>query len=116
MAKVILNKSTKIKGMGLVRAGIEIEVTADQKKQLEKGGFLGKTAKSNVPSNEKEIKELVAKVAALETQIEDGGDNSALTDEIEALKSDVKSRDDTIEILTGEIEALKADLTEAKKK
>ena len=66
--KVILNKSTKLKGRGLILAGIEVEVTEDEKKLLDKGGFLGEVKKSNRPTNEKEIIELVAKVATLEDE------------------------------------------------
>ena len=70
MPKVTLNKSTKIKGQGLVLAGVEVDVTADQKKQLEKGGFLGEVKKDNSPGNDKEIAALVKKVADQEKEIE----------------------------------------------
>ena len=68
MPKVTLNKSTKIKGKGLLLAGVEVDVTAEEKKLLEKGGFLGEVKKSNRPTNEKEIQELVAKVTELESE------------------------------------------------
>ena len=110
MPKVTLNKSTKIKGKGLVRAGEEIDVTAEQKKQLEKDGFLGEAAKSNTPSNEKEIKELVAKVATLKAQVKDGGDTSALTDEIETLKGAAVEDKETIGTLNSENETLKSNI------
>ena len=117
--KVILNKSTKIKGKGLVLAGIEVSVTDAQEKQLKKDGFLGNVKKSNMPSNEKEIKELVAKVTKLEAQIADGGGDDELAKEIETLKVEVESKDTEIETLKVEVESLKnnaADLTAPNKK
>ena len=99
MAKVILNKSTKIKGLGLVLAGVETTVTAAQKKDLEEKGFLGEIKKSNSPTNDKEIQALVKKVADLEA-----GSN----EEIESLKAEVSAKDE-------EIEALRTELAEALK-
>ena len=55
MPKVILNKSTKIEGKGLVLAGVEIEVTKAQEKDLTEKGFIGELKKSSTPSNDKEI-------------------------------------------------------------
>lgn len=108
MPKVTLNKSTKINGK-FVLAG-EADVTAEQKKQLEKDNFLGESKKSNTPTNEKEIKALVAKVAALETKLEKAGggeDNEALTAEIETLKAEATIKDESITSKDNEIEALK---------
>lgn len=68
MPKVILNKSTKIKGLGLVLGGIEVEVSVEQEKQLIKDGFIGGLKKSLTPTNEKEIKELVNKVSELQVE------------------------------------------------
>ena len=110
---VTLNKSTKIKGKGLVLAGVEIDVTKEQKAKLEKDGFLGEFKKSGMPSNEKEIKELVAKVANLEKQLKDGSDNTALTTEIETLKGAAETDEETITALTTEIETLKGELAGA---
>lgn len=70
MPKVILNKSTKIKSKGFVLAGVEVEVTADEKKQLDKDGFLGEIKKDNSPNSDKEIAALVAKVDILEKENE----------------------------------------------
>ena len=70
MPKVILNKTVKIKGKGLVLANVEVEVTADQEKQLKKDGHIGEVKKSNSPTNEKEIRDLVARVKELETELE----------------------------------------------
>ncbi len=91
MPKVTLNKSTKIKGKGLVLAGVEIDVTAEQKKQLEKDGFLGEVKKDNSPGNEKEIKALVKKAADLEKEL--GVKDElilAKDEEIKELKAKVK--------------------------
>ena len=133
MPKVILNKSTKIKGKGLFLAGVEVEVTADEEKQLKKDGFLGEIKKDSSPSNDKEIQELVAKVAKLEAQIAGGGGNtSELEEEITTLKSDIvtvegsnndlllanKTLEEEITSLKDEIETLKnetPDLTAGKK-
>ncbi len=68
MPKVILNKSTKIKGLGLVLGGIEVDVTVEQENQLTKDGFIGGLKKSLTPTNEKEIKELVNKVSELQVE------------------------------------------------
>lgn len=90
MQKVILNKSTKIKSKGFVLAGVEIEVTADEKKLLDKGGFLDEIKKDNSPNSDKEISALVAKVSKLEAELKDSesGDTSKLKDEIKTLKSE----------------------------
>lgn len=121
--KVILNKSTKIKGKGFVLAGIEIDVTDAQKKALDKGGFLGEIKKDNSPSNDKEIKELVAKVITLEKQVKDGGDNTELIAEIATLKADAEKSVEATKVLEdaavekdAEIATLKADLAKATKK
>lgn len=119
MAKVILNKSTKLKGKGLILAGVEVEVTADEKKQLEKGGFLGEVKKSNKPTNEKEINELVAKVAELEEAASKGGKKeltdkvkeleeqvTTLTSEKETLESEKVTLEEQVTTLTGKVEEL----------
>lgn len=55
--KAYLNTSTKIDGK-LVFAG-EVELTKAQHDKLKKDGFIGKEEKSVMPTNEKEVKELV---------------------------------------------------------
>jgi len=99
MAKVTLNKSTKIKGLGLVLAGVETTVTAEQAKDLKSKGFLGEIKKSNTPANDKEIQALVKKVADLE---------SGSNEEMESLKAELTAKDE-------EIESLKTELAEALK-
>lgn len=68
MPKVYINGSAKLDGK-IVPPG-EYEVSAEKKKELEKKGLLGEIKKSGMPSNEKEIKELVAKVDILEKENE----------------------------------------------
>lgn len=106
--KVILNTSTKIKGRGIVLAGVEVDVTEAQKKDLEKKGFLGGIKKDKSPTNDKEVEALVKKVEELEAKVKDGGDSEALNKEIETLKADAEAKDE-------EIETLKADLEKARK-
>jgi len=112
------NQTSKIKGKGFIPAGTEVDVTESKKKELEKAGLLDKIVKSKMPSDEKEIKELVAKVADLEKQIEDGGDTSALTEEIKLLNETVAEKDEEIKLLNENIESLKnnTDLLGDKKK
>jgi len=69
MAKVKLNKSVKVDGK-FVKAGEEVEVTAEVKKTLEKAGVIGEAKKDNSPNSDKEIQSLVAKVANLEKENE----------------------------------------------
>ena len=98
MPKVILNKSTKI-NKSLVMAGVEVEVTADEEKQLKKGGFLGEIKKDNLPNSDKEISALVAKVAELEK-----GADKALKEENKTLKSENDDLKKEIKILAGDKE------------
>lgn len=81
MAKVTLNKTVKIKGKGMILAGVEIDVTAEEKKELEKAGHIGESKRSPSPTNEKEIQALVAEVAALKAEI------VTLKEEIETLST-----------------------------
>jgi hypothetical protein len=103
MAKVILNKSTKIKSKGFVLAGVEVDVTAAEEKDLSKRGFIGNVKKSNLPSNQKEIDDLIKKVSELEKS--KGVDTSELTKEIETLKSENET------LVTENLELKTPDLT-----
>jgi len=68
MPKVKLNTTVKIKGKGFILAGTEFDATEEQKKDFDKKGLLGEIKKSNKPSNQKEIDDLVLKVADLEAE------------------------------------------------
>ncbi len=107
MPKIKLNTTVKIKGKGFVLAGVEFDATEKQIKDYEEKGLLGEVKKSGMPSNEKEIKELVAKVKELESKIKDGG-CSELETEITTLKSEIETKDTEITTLKSEIETLKA--------
>ena len=86
--KVTINKSTKLDGK-FVHAG-EIEVTKKQKETLEKGGFLNDISKDTSAMTDTEVQKLVKKVSDLEEQVKNGGDNTALTTEIETLKVELE--------------------------
>jgi len=66
MEKVQTNSTVKLDGK-FVPPG-KYEVSAEKKKELDKKGLLGEIKKSNKPTNQKEIDELVAKVADLEDE------------------------------------------------
>lgn len=68
MPKVILNKTTKIKGKGLILAGVEVDVTESEKSQLTKDGFIGAIKKPLNPTNEKEIQSLISENEKLKSQ------------------------------------------------
>ena len=81
MLKVYINGSTKLDGK-LVPPG-EYEVSAEKKKELDKKGLLGEIKKSNKPSNQKEIDELVARNIELEN-----GSDKKLKEENKTLKAE----------------------------
>lgn len=125
MAKVILNKSTKIKGKGLILAGVEVDVTAAEEKELIKNGFIGEAKKSNTPSNQKEIDALVKKVSELESTIADSKESKALesfkTENAQLLldKNTLVSELETLKVKVSELEStppVVADLTTPKAK
>lgn len=82
MPKVTLNKTVKVKGKGMLLAGVEVDVTEKEKTQLEKDGHIGEASKSSSPTNEKEIKALIAEVQTLKAE------NETLKAEIETLKAE----------------------------
>ena len=111
MPKVIPNKSTKIKSKGFILAGVEVEVTADEKKLLEKGGFLSEIKKDNSPNSDKEISALVAKVAELEK----GADKKLKADNDNLKKDNENLAAKITELEKGTDESLKKENEELRK-
>lgn len=84
--KVILNKTTKIKGE-FVLAGAIVEVNKAEKKKLEDGGFI-----------DAEVKEI------------SGSDNK----ELESVKAELVNTQDAFKVLEGELSDTKAELDTVK--
>ncbi|MHA1193233.1 MAG: hypothetical protein ACTSP9_13205 [Promethearchaeota archaeon] len=101
MPKVYINGSTKLDGK-LVPPG-EYEVSAEKKKELDKKGLLGEIKKSNKPSNQKDIDELVARNIELEK-----GADKALKEENETLKSENEELRKAVKDLAGDKEENKS--------
>ena len=109
MPKVYINGSTKLDGK-LVPPG-EYDVSADKKKELESKGLIGEIKKSNKPSNQKEIDELVARNIELEN-----GSNEKLKADNDNLKKDNEDLATKItELEKGTDESLKKENEELRK-
>lgn len=102
---VILNKTTKFKGK-FVLAGKELEVSKDEKKKLEKAGFIDLVA-PKTSSNEKQ------ELTGLKTELANTNEAfKQLETELQGLKDELAVVKDEKEFLEDELETLKTGTAE----